>query len=659
MIQDAKQKKRVVHVSWYDLTDAYGSIPHNLIEHCLKHYHVPQREIDYIMDLYAKLEGRIVSQEWKSELFKFCRGIFTGDNYSPIIFNVVFQPLIDFIKVRKDKQGYALGNSRVITKPFADDFEIISNNEKSHRTLQDQTQLNATTMGLTFKPSKCRTLSLIRGKPSPVVFTLTDPTTGEEVELKTLESDPHKFLGCVMTFNNTPTDHLNFLKDKLSSKLENIDKSKVRAEYKVAVYTRYALPSLRYHLTVHSLNKVHLDELDMLAQKYLKKWLGLPARGATSEGIFSPLLLGVKPVSQAYLEGHVSAYINSLLVADIDTKEALKCAEEREGQWTRKSSTLMQCKQILKEMTEEDGCTIPTPENCSTFSATVRVEKPKIMKVAKEKVAAIYSKRSSEAAGAAPFQGEMLRLLEEEGQDISWKATIHRVPRGVMAFAVRAGTNSLATPDNLARWGRPVNKTCIMEGCNATCTLGHLLSACPKSLDRYTFRHDSVLSHLLNTIVQRKKESTEVYADLNGWRINGGTVPQDLALTEQKPDLVVVDKAAAPTKVLLIELTVPWDSAQNFQAALERKTARYERLTEDLKAGGVDARNLPLEIGCRGVINQRNAANLEYLCNLIGIQGIKKLKGALGRIAVIGSYRIWLARNSQEWSSGELIKVST
>ena len=111
--------------------------------------------------------------------------------------------------------------------------------------------------------------------------------------MKTLESDPHKFLGCVMTFNNTPQDHLNFLKDKLSSKLENIDKTKVRAEYKVAVYTRYALPSLRYHLTVHSLHKTHLDELDLLAQKFLKKWLGLPPRGATSEGIFSPLLLGV------------------------------------------------------------------------------------------------------------------------------------------------------------------------------------------------------------------------------------------------------------------------------------------------------------------------------------------------------------------------------
>ena len=88
------------------------------------------------------------------------------------------------------------------------------------------------------------------------------------------------------------------------------------------------------------------------------------------------------------------------------------------------------------------------------------------------------------------------------------------------------------------------------------------------------------------------------------------------------------------------------------QFQMYRKTARYERLTE-----GYDARNLPLEIGCKGVVNQRNAANLEYICNLVGIRGILKLKGALGRIALIGSYRIWLARYSQEWSAGELIIV--
>ena len=402
-----------------------------------------------------------------------------------------------------------------------------------------------------------------------------------------------------------------------------------------------------------------MDELDLMAKKFLKKWLGLPERGATSEGIFSPWLLGVKPVSQTYLEGHLSAYISSHLVADRDTKEALLNGEQREEGWTRKTSTLIQCREVFSEMKEDNECRIPTPENCSTFAVTVRVEKPKILKAAKEKVAKIYKKHSSEAVEAAPFQGEMLSLLEKEGQDISWKASIFQVPRGVMAFAVRAGTNTLATPDNLARWGRPVNKTCIMEGCNATCTLGHLLSGCAKSLDRYTFRHDSVLMHLLDTINKRKKEGVRVFADLNGWRTNGGTVPQDMALTEQKPDLVVINEGVKPTRILLVELTVPWDNATNFQAALERKTARYERLTEDLIQAGYDARNLPLEIGCRGVINLRNAAALEYICNQVGIKAIKKLKGALGRIALIGSYRIWLARNSREWNGGELIKVQT
>ena len=48
-----------------------------------------------------------------------------------------------------------------------------------------------------------------------------------------------------------------------------------------------------------------------------------------------------------------------------------------------------------------------------------------------------------------------------------------------------------------------------MVGCNATCTLGHLLSGCAKSLDRFTFRHDSVLSHLLDVINKRKKEGVK------------------------------------------------------------------------------------------------------------------------------------------------------
>ena len=71
VIQDAKHLKKTLHSSYFDLSDAYGSVPHSLIEYCLKHYHVPEIETRYIMDLYSKLEGKIVTNEWSSESFKF------------------------------------------------------------------------------------------------------------------------------------------------------------------------------------------------------------------------------------------------------------------------------------------------------------------------------------------------------------------------------------------------------------------------------------------------------------------------------------------------------------------------------------------------------------------------------------------------------------
>ena len=65
-----------------------------------------------------------------------------------------------------------------------------------------------------------------------------------------------------------------------------------------------------------------------------------------------------------------------------------------------------------------------------------------------------------------------------------------------------------------------------------------------------------------------------------------------------------------------------------------------------------------LEVRCRGVIDKRNALTLETICNLVGIKAQQRLKGALARIALLGSYRIYLARKSPEWSGGELISVS-
>ena len=51
----------------------------------------------------------------------------------------------------------------------------------------------------------------------------------------------------------------------------------------------------------------------------------------------------------------------------------------------------------------------------------------------RRKVEELYRERSIDTAGQLPFQGEMLALMGEEKKDISWKATIYKVPRGLLS----------------------------------------------------------------------------------------------------------------------------------------------------------------------------------------------------------------------------------
>ena len=123
-----------------------------------------------------------------------------------------------------------------------------------HRKLVADIESKATSMGLYFKPSKCRSLSLVSGKPTNIAFYLSTQTP-----INSVITHPHKFLGSSITPTCSPSDNFSHLREKLEEKLMNVDKAKCRGEFKLAVYERYALPSLRYHLSVHSLHKTHLD----------------------------------------------------------------------------------------------------------------------------------------------------------------------------------------------------------------------------------------------------------------------------------------------------------------------------------------------------------------------------------------------------------------
>ena len=86
IVKDAKHKKKALHVTFFDLADAFGSVPHNLITETLRRNNFPPEIQYYIHQFYVNIMATVHTKTFKTEIFKFKRGLFQGDPLSPIIF---------------------------------------------------------------------------------------------------------------------------------------------------------------------------------------------------------------------------------------------------------------------------------------------------------------------------------------------------------------------------------------------------------------------------------------------------------------------------------------------------------------------------------------------------------------------------------------------
>ena len=117
--------------------------------------------------------------------------------------------------------------------------------------------------------------------------------------------------------------------------LSHINSSLVRLEYKL-IYTSYALPSLRFHLTVHHLTKTQLSSLDALSTRFLKSWLSLPPCATTSV-LYDPLSLNLHTISSLYSECHALSQAKLALPPDPLVRSALEYKIKQSSSYTKKT----------------------------------------------------------------------------------------------------------------------------------------------------------------------------------------------------------------------------------------------------------------------------------------------------------------------------------
>ena len=141
--------------------------------------------------------------------------------------------------------------------------------------------------------------------------------------------------------------------------------------------------------------------------------------------------------------------------------------------------------------------------------------------------------------------------------------------KGTMKFYLNSVANTLPTGNNLLQWGKSTTDLCKLCKCRETTC--HVLNNCKVALDqgKYTWRHDNILNFTASCL---DKIKFRFYIDLEDKKTEtGGTIPVDLYITNQRPDIVIINDKKKTCDIF--ELTCPLEP--NIVTRNREKTEKY------------------------------------------------------------------------------------
>ena len=132
LINQSRKKQRSITITLLDLKNAFGEVSHNLIETTLKYHHIPDSFIDMIKLIYADFYTSITTDDFITPFIPVKNGVLQGDCVSPLLFNLVVNKFILYIKKDHFEQlGYKYFQYLVPKHwmQFADDAVAITGQE--------------------------------------------------------------------------------------------------------------------------------------------------------------------------------------------------------------------------------------------------------------------------------------------------------------------------------------------------------------------------------------------------------------------------------------------------------------------------------------------------------------------------------------------------
>lgn len=663
IIQDARENKGDLTVLWLDLANAYGSIPHKLVELTLRRYHIPDRFVDLLKHYFNGFKMRYSTNGFTTDWQRLEVGIVTGCTISVVLFSAAMNLLVKSAETKSRGPVLSSGVKQPPTRAFMDDMTVTAKSVPEGRWMLEDLSNLIKWARMKFKPTKSRSLVLKKGKvENKYRFRIGADT------IPTLTDNPVKSLGKWFRACLNDKEAVSDMLQQTTVWMKATDRSGLPGRFKTWCFQHGILPRILWPLLIYEVPMSTVEGLERKLTTYLRKWLGVP-RSFSSVGLYgkeTKLLLPISSVSEEFKKG--KARLVMMLRDSSDSKVSEAKIQIKTGRKWRAAEAVEEAESRLRHR-DVIGVTAKGRLGLGMLEQQLwqKASDKERRHLVQREIGHIEEEARHARAVGMRQQGDWTRWEEARPRKVTW-GDMWKMDGGKLSFLLRSVYDLLPSPSNLCTWGLAESPNCVL--CGKPSNLQHILSSCQVALadGRYTWRHNEILREIAAAIdIERRRKRnpvkqqqfihfvrsgaqsreagipTGILSTANDWLMSADVgekleFPKDICTTSLRPDIVLWSRKTK--QVMLIELTVPWES--RMAEAHERKLAKYQPLIEECIRKGWRAQNLPVEVGSRGF----PANSLWRTLGAIGILGSarKSLLSRVSKRAEDASSWIWRKR---------------
>lgn len=544
-----------------DVSKAFDTVPHEAVRAALRKKGLPELVVRLVADSYEDVYTKIQNKTDKIEI-KLQRGVKQGDPLSPLIFNLVMEPMLQALE---SQPGYKIQNeTSVSVLAFADDIILLAGTAPQASNLLRNAEGYLRGLGMSISAAKCATFRISVTKDS---WYLADPgltlLSGEGIPYAAAGTSL-KYLG--MKISPWAGIDIKGLKENLCTAIQAVKKLALKPYQKVHLISTYLVPHYLYQLVLAAPPVTYLRQLDQELRVVIKDIYHLPQ--STTNGL---IYCGKR-------DGGLGFPKLETLVVSSSLRAGLKFSQSED--------------EVMRALAEESGMV----NRLKSLAASARINWPVNLEIL-QRYKKTMKKQELASWAALVSQGKSVQSLTDDKIGNAWlyKPTLLKPCRFITALKMR--TNTTANRVAMNRAGPVADIRC--RKCKAQPeTLAHILGQCTVMKEHTIRRHNEILELIIDKIVSRDKEAA-VTRETNYKMPSGGNL---------KPDLVIQSRKG----IQVVDVTVRHEDNDYLAQGHRDKIDKYSRLLPHLQRelGANDAEVLPIVVGARGAMPKETVRNL-------------------------------------------------